>query len=143
MKKFILSILSILFLNSCQNSTIRKEEDVIINNNKINIKYLNFIPKEINKTCMEERTKKLFEAIENNEVNIFMSIFSIQHEYYKQLYSEKSLIFENYNKNIFILFSIEKNQFFLSQKAFNKNNDESFSLYELINKIDFTKCMNI
>ena len=140
MKKKLFSILSILFLGACQTPTVTQQEKIVVDGNQIIIKYLNFTPKKIDTDCMKKDTKKLFNAIENGEANMVKSIFFINHEHYKKISSEKSLIFENHNKNMFILFSIERNLFFLSSKAFDSNNDESFSMYTLVSKIDFDEC---
>ncbi|SFV70110.1 hypothetical protein MNB_SV-13-531 [hydrothermal vent metagenome] len=142
MKKRLFSMLSILFFGACQSSTVTQQEKILIDENQIVIKYLNFTPQKVDRDCMKRDTKKLFQAIKNGETSIYPSIFFINHEHYKRVSSAKSLIFENQNENIFILLPIEQNLFFLSTKAFDDKNDETFSMYELKNKIDFKQCIN-
>jgi hypothetical protein len=141
MKNIILSLFSLIFLSSCQNTTIRAEENITVDSNKINIKYINFMPTKVDSKCMKENIAKLFYAIDNNGISIYTAIFSMEHENYKELSSKSGLIIENIEENRFILMPIDSNQFFLSQKPFDNKNDEVFSMYELKNKIDFKKCL--
>ncbi len=141
MKKKLFFLFLILFFSACQSSKVTQEEMILVDKNKIAIKYLNFTPKHVDNECIKKDIKKLFQAIEKGETHMFISIFFINHEHYKRVSSEKSLIFENRNKSIFILFSIEQNIFFLSSKAFDSKNDDSFYMYGLRNKIDFKDCI--
>ncbi len=140
MKKRFFYILSMLFLSACQSSTITQQDRVVIDGKQIVIKYLNFTPKKVDINCLKKGTKKLFLAIKNGKTNRFLSIFFINHEHFKRVSSKKSLIFENEDKNIFILYSIKQKIFFLSSKAFDKDNSEPFSMNSLVNEIDFDKC---
>jgi len=140
MKKIILSLFSLIFLGGCQNTTIKAEENITVNSNKINIKYINFTPKKVDSKCMEENITRLFYAIDNSGISIYSAMFSMEHEQYKQLSSKSGLIIENIEENRFILMPIDSSQFFLSQKPFDENNDEIFSMYELLTEIDFKKC---
>ena len=142
MKKTLLSLFSIFFFDACQES-IMKEERIIINENNVTVRYLNFIPNEVDKSCMEKSITELFDVIEKNTMTQYKSMYFIEHKYFKKILSREGLNIENLNKDIFILFSLEKDLFFLSKKPFTDKNTDNFSMYQLKNKIDFKKCWKI
>lgn len=142
MKKTLFSIFSIFFFDACQES-IMKEERMVINENNVTIKYLNFIPHEMDTSCMQKSITELFDAIEKNAMTQYKSMYFIEHKYFKKLIATEGLNIENLNKDLFIIFSLEKSLFFLSKKTFTDKNLDNFSMYQLKSKIDFKKCWKI
>jgi len=140
-KNKIFILFSTIILCGCQNSIVEAEESIMLNSNKITIKYINFTAKKVDNKCMKKNIKKLFYAIDNNQISIYHSIFFMEHNHYKKLSSEEGLIIENKEESKFILLPLNRNSFFLSQKPFDENNDESFAMYELLTKVDFKSCI--
>jgi len=143
MKKKILSFLSILFFNGCQSSIIKVEERIMINSNEIILKYLNTNREEVDTVCINKKVINLFDAIENNQTSVSKSIFFIEHKYYKKLSVKEALIIEDIKKSRFIFLPFDKSFFFLSKKPFDKKNDESFLMYQLLKETDLKKCVNV
>ena len=140
MKIVFILIVLILTLTSCQNNKVIRKT-IEINSKQIDIKFKNFSNINIDEKCLIDKTSKLLEAINNNKISIYKSIFFINHNHFKRLSSLSNIEINIKKENKYILLPINKKQFFLSNKAFDKANKETFMMYELLTTINFNNCI--